>query len=446
MLKRTVLVFAALVAVNAPHLTAQDSGIIDGQQYRVIQTNGKEIIGAVTVLPNDYEVKVGSGITVKIPKNSVHKLIAVEESSDSSDSEQPSAFRRMITEEEIDAVLGSGNIELGPPDVDTNVDLMAPLPVDEISVREMEKIAGKDAKRYPTDHFILVYTSDKEQAQQLGSRLESVYKWAVKYMEMLDIPHTERPDAKLEIFFFGTHQEYDAYQRYNGWSSMGAIGFYMRTNNRSAFFDMMTYPPYRGIQERAKDPQTPPQERRRLTNTLKRLIEHENLEVVQHEAAHHIHFNIGIYPKGGDIPRWMSEGLATMFEVPPSGLGASLGATNHYRLFHFRRTFGDRGERLPPMRQFILNDGVFFQLGFHGYSIGWALNHYLYRTQREKYAEWMRLLAKRPDDFTQRVETSEKQEQFEDIFGEIDDEWVKKFNDFIGDIQLDPKGLPPEMP
>ncbi|RMF76989.1 MAG: DUF1570 domain-containing protein [Planctomycetota bacterium] len=443
MFKRTLLVFAALVAVNAAQLTAQDAKIVDGREYRIIQTNGKEIVGKVTELPNDYKITVGAGITVKIPKNRVYKIVEVKTAGNRPPG-GTNAFRRMITDEEIEEVLGSEHVELGPSDIDEEYDLRAPLPVDEVSVREMERIAGVKAKRLYTDHFVLVYTSSLEKARKLASRLESVYEWNVKFMEMLDIPRTTRPDAKLEIFFFGTHPEYDAYQRFNGWSAFGAIGFYMRTNNRSAFFDMETFPPYKAQLEQARNPNVPPQERRRIKNMVLRTIEHDNLEVVQHEAAHHIHFNIGIFPRGGDLPTWMTEGLATMFEAPPSEVGASLGAVNHYRLFHFRRFYGDHGQNLPPLKLFILNDGMWN--GFPSYSIGWALNHYLFRNFREEYGEWMRLLAKRPDDFVTRIETSKKQEQFEDIFGEVDDDWIKAFNDYIASIQLNRAALPPDFP
>jgi hypothetical protein len=381
---------------------------------------------------------------MSVPKSSVARIVAVEETG--SGSTATAGSRREITQADIDAILGSDHVDIGSVDRIEQVDLSQPLETDMDSVRQMLRIGGTKARYMDTfPHFVLVYTSDREKAQALGARLESVYQWNVKYMKMLDIPRIRMPKAKLEIFFFGTHEEYTAYQTLNGWRNMGAIGFYMRTNNRSAFFDMMTYPPYKQQLDRVKDKSVPAAERQRVRSRIEHEVAHENLEVVQHEAAHHIHFNLGIFPAQGDVPRWMTEGLATMFEVPPSDAGASFGAINHFRVYHFRNAFGDRGQNLPDMRQFILNDGVFQQLGFHGYSIGWALNHYLFREHNEAYAKWMQLLAKRDDDWSLRLETAEKQEQFEEIFGEIDDEWVKNFNDYIASIQLRRSVLPPSI-
>ncbi len=453
MIRRAVLLVGIVVsAALASGLALQDQ-IVEGQEYRILQTNGKEIRGTVTEEDGTYVVRYASGITIRVPKNRVAKIVPMEEAAPPAGGRNlPGArgrdaelVRRTISDEEIATILGSEHVDIGPADRIEQVDLRAPLPIDQASVNEMMRMAGPKARFMDDfDHFVLVYTSTPEQARQLGSRLESVYEWNVRYMEILNIPRIHQPEAKLEIFFFGQHKEYENYQTINGWRELGAIGFFMRTNNRSAFFDMMTYPPYAGRIAASKDPQVPYRDRQKIKSELAREVEHKNIEVVQHEAAHHIHFNIGIFPAQGDIPRWMSEGLATMFEVPPSDVGASLGATNHYRLYHLRRQFGEELQNLPPMRTFILNDGMFFQFGFHGYSIGWALNHYMYQKHRDAYAKWMRLLASRDDDLSMRVDVSEKQEQFEEIFGEINDKWVNDFRTFINGIQLRPSVLPPE--
>lgn len=434
----TLALSASLVAQTA---------VEEGKQYRVVRTDGKEFTGVLVERDDRYEIQQGSGITVFIAKNRVAKVTELEAPSPVALSPGGGTARRGISPEEIEAILGSEHLDIGTADRVETVDLRAPVETDMESVREMLRIAGPKAQYIDSfPHFVLVYTSSRQKAQELGARLEAVYEWHVRYMEMLDLPRVRAPEAKLEIYFFGTFEEYSAYQAVSGMGiTPGAIGFYMRTINRSAFFDMMTYPPYVQRLEQANAEGTPPAERTRIRSEVQHEVAFENLEVVQHEAAHHIHFNIGIFPARGDVPRWMSEGLATMFEFPPREVGASLGATNHYRLFHFRNTFGEKGERLPDMRTFILNDGLFFQLGFHGYSIGWALNHYMFREHRDAYAKWMRLLGERDDDWNLRVETADKQEQFEEIFGEINDEWVERFNDYIASIPLKTTVLPPSV-
>ena len=417
---------------------------IEGR-YRVHRVRGGPIEGYVRELPNAYEVEVRPGIRMKIPKTQVLRLEPLEaRTSDAAAKAGRAAdpLHMPVSDEEIEQILGQKEFDLEALAGIEEVDLMAPLTTDRQSVQEMLRIAGRNARTLETDHFVVVYTSSTEKARQLASRLEHVYAWCVQYMKLLDLPRTQRPAHRLEIFFFGTFEEYDRYQTLNGFREMGFIGFYYRPYNRSAFFDMMTYPPYRSLLERSKDPEVPLQERRRAKNLLERLVEHQNLEVVQHEAAHHIHFNIGIFPGKADLPRWMTEGLATMFEVPPNRTGASLGSLNHVRLYRFREFFGPRGENAPPLREFISDDAYFG--GYRGYLMGWALNHYLFHKKREQYAEWMRLLANLEDNvpFTQAQRLAE----FERIFGEVNEQWEKEFKDYIASLRVRRSFLPPEIP
>lgn len=435
------LLCAVLVAAVLP---APASADIEGR-YRVIRVRGGPIEGYVRELPNAYEVEVRPGIRMKIPKTQVLRLEPLEDKAPETGSGSAGAtdpLRRRVTDEEIRQILGQEEFELEALAGEEEVDLMAPLSTDRQSVQEMLRIAGKNARMLETDHFVVVYTSTTEKARALAARLEHVYEWCVQYMKLLDIPRTQRPAHRLEIYFFATFEEYDRYQTLNGFREGAAIGFYMPTLNRSAFFDMMTYPPYKRLLDRSKDPSVPLQERRQAKNKLERLVEHENLEVIQHEAAHHIHFNIGIFPRLADLPRWSVEGLATMFEVPPNRSGASLGSLNHVRLYRFRQFFGPRGERTPPIREFIIDDRYF--QGYAGYLVGWALNHYLFHKKREQYAEWMRLLASREDNVPYTI--SERQADFERIFGEIDDEWVKEFKDYIASLRYRASYLPPDFP
>lgn len=439
---RTATVASVVAIVLAAALTSSASADIEGR-YRVYRVRGGPIEGYVRELPNAYEVEVRPGIRMKIPKTQVLRLEPLEaKPADKAREDGTDPLHRPVSDQEIEQILGQQEFDLEALAGIEEVDLMAPLTTDRQSVQEMLRIAGRKARTLETDHFVVVYTSSTEKARQLASRLEHVYEWCVQYMKLLDLPRTQRPAHRLEIFFFDTFEEYDRYQTLNGFRMMGAIGFYYRPYNRSAFFDMMTWPPYRPLIEQSKNPDASLQERRRARNLLERLVEHQNLEVVQHEAAHHIHFNIGIFPGKADLPRWMTEGLATMFEVPPNRTGASLGSLNHVRLWRFRQFFGERGENAPPLREFISDDAYFG--GYRGYLMGWALNHYLFHKKREQYAEWMRFLGNLEDNVP--FPKAQRLAEFERIFGEVNDEWEKEFKDYIASLKFRRSFLPPEYP
>lgn len=411
--------------------------------YRV--GNKPPLEGIVTLDGDTYIVELKPGQVQRIPKTQVTKIEKLEAAPDTAAAKPAGGAetaKTPITDAMIEKILGSENLDVSSLDIEDVevVDLLSDLPREVPSEQEMLRLAGAKGKLLHTAHFVFCYTSDVDQARKLAARLESVYAWNVRYCEMLKIP-TRRPKAKLEIFYFGTYEEYESYQTVNGFSSMGAIGFYHPYNNRSAFFDMLTWPPYGGLVAALKDPKVDGGVKLRIRTRLERSVEHKNVEVVQHEAGHHIHFNIGTFNWSASPPRWMSEGLATMFEVPPSEFGASFGATNHYRLFWFRRAFGEKAERLEDLRIVLYNDGWFFGYGFYAYSFGWAMNHYLYREHREKYGEWMRFLATRE---IEEFGPADWQKHFEELFGTVNDEWREKFINYIAGLELRMDAFPPE--
>lgn len=425
-----VLLVAVIVTATSASALAQD--VEDGEAYRIILTNGKEVVGEVTELEDVYRVKVGSGITMTIRKSRVRELIPVEEEQAGDEG----ALRRRITDAEIEEILGSESVEdLYVWEYIEQVDLVEPLDFDHESVQEMIRFAGKAGRVLETPHFVCVYTSDIADARRLVGRLEIVYKWNVTFMRMHDIP-PKRPDHKIEIFYFGTHEEYTGYSTLCGWMGSGALGFYMHTNNRCAFFDMNTWPPVAAILKRSKDKNIPYDERRKAKNEYQRWANFLNLEVVQHEATHAIHFNIGVFPKMGSVGTWMVEGLCVQFEVPPTQGGGSFGAINYSRLNSFHKMYM-QGDRVVRPWEFVKNMILAPNAGFDAYVMGWALNYYLRKQFKEEYGEWMRLLAAQEDEWSVKgPDLTSKLADFEGIFGKLDEEFVKEFYDYIAAIPI----------
>jgi hypothetical protein len=439
MLKRTICLYGAclagvmVAAAAAPALADED--IQEGKVYRLVLTNDKEVVGTVTEVEDAYKVQVASGIMQTIKKSQVRSLIALED--EQPDAGEASLRRRAldITDAEIKEILGDESVEdLYIWEYVQQVDLMEPLELNQESLEEMKLFAGRQAKWFDTDHFVCVYTSEPKGARQLVSRLETVYKWNATFARMFEIP-VRRPEHKLEIFYFGTFDEFVTYATLCGWMAEGALGYYMRTNNRCAFFDTSTYPRVAQLLEAVKDPSVPFERRRKLQNEAERWANYVNLEVVQHEATHAIHFNIGVFPKEARIGTWMVEGLCVQFEVPPTQEGGSFGALNYSRLDSFHKMYmtGEPGEeRVAVPWEFVKNLILAPSSGFHDYVMGWALNYYL----RKEYGEWMRHLASLEDDWTVEIDTTTRLADFENIFGKVDEAWVQKFYDWIAAIPM----------
>jgi hypothetical protein len=315
--------------------------------------------------------------------------------------------------------------------------------VDEESLADMKKVGGPEAKVLVKPHFVMVYTSDDAGARALASRVESIYRWKVQFLQMMNHP-ARRPEHKLEIYYFGTMKEFQA----NGAPS-GAAGYYQPEDNRSYFYDLATAPGIAEALKRSKDKDVPWDERQRLRNQAMQMVDHYNREVIQHETGHHIDFNIGLFPRNGitraaGIPRWLVEGTTMMFEVPPSSAGASLGVMNHGRLDELRKRFGAHPLNLADWKRFLFDDTVWFQNNWGGqgpsYPLGWAMVYYLWKEHRESYGRYCQVVNDREDDVPTTITDHEK--EFEDIFGHVDEKWIKDFYDFLDTLHVKKSLLP----
>lgn len=446
-----LLILSVLVSGLAP----AEPQSYDGPQ-RVQTMNGKVYEGAVEKKGDKYVVRPTKypGMEVTLRKSEVLRIEPMPKAAATEDvaPEARGVDAPVLSAEEIAALLKDIDIDaevvesIGPASGET-------VTVNEESVAEMMKLAGSDGKRFETDHFVLVYTSSLPLARSLASRLEKVYGWNVNLLKQLGMPYIS-PDHKLEIFFFGKYSEFERYQNAIGMeATMGVLGFYRADINRCSFFDMETWPPVTRRIEQAK--QGSYKEKQRIRNENERWLEWQNFEVVQHEAAHHIHFNIGVFSREGRIrqiekagqapslPRWTTEGLATMFEAPETSAGASLGVVNYQRLKEFRESFGEDGRGLPPMKDFILDDSVFLQGGGAYYPLGWGLTHYMWHKKRDQYGKWLKALYELgdKDEFT----STDRQQLFEDTFGKFDDKWKKDWLDYLKSLQLQTRILPPDI-
>jgi len=112
-----------------------------------------------------------------------------------------------------------------------------------------------------------------------------------------------------------------------------------------------------------------------------------------HEAAHQSAFNTGVHSRFSPTPRWISEGLAMMFEAP--GVNNSqyysrrADRVNRSRLQQVRRYLSD--DRLADdLESLIASDRLFREDPDRAYALSWALTFYLAETQPREYFEFLR--------------------------------------------------------
>jgi hypothetical protein len=446
--RRLILLIATLLIICVlPAAQAQVSG-----KKSIQRADGRWVTGEVQETPEGYVVTVAKGITVTIPKSEVRAIVDVEQTESQPGKEQAGKEEEEESENpERPSVLGDAEIEkllegTGLESTPTGLALEeSELPIDEESVEQMKRLLGSD-NIVTTKHAVIVYTSGKESARVLAERLESIWRWNVRFMKIINLP-VRLPEHKLELYYCATHDEfYSLCSNLGMGRNPGILGFFTPKTNRSHFFDMLTWEPVKRRLEAAKKMIGPPKEREE--NLAKRWSEYETISVVQHELGHHIHSNIGLFPHYAYIaqeswdamPTWLVEGTTMLFEVPPNREGASLGAVNHSRLAEFKKMFFPRQPSPEWVKMFVVNNGVWHS-GYY-YPMGWALVYYLWEEHRAGLSRYYHIIAARdPGD---AVSYTQREQEFEDCFGKIDKKWVDEWWKFIKELPLKKSLLPVE--
>jgi hypothetical protein len=173
----------------------------------------------------------------------------------------------------------------------------------------------------------------------------------------------------------------------------GVLGYYSSVSNRVILYD----------QDRGRR-----QTKRGLS---------ENEATIIHEATHQTAFNTGIHDRRSLAPRWVCEGLGTLFEAP--GVWDSRqyphqsDRVNRGRLENFQRIAGTlNGRRLGA---FIASDQLYVQSPGAAYALGWALTFYLIETQPRKYGQYLARTASLPP--FEEYSPAQRTADFTSVFG-----------------------------
>jgi hypothetical protein len=120
-----------------------------------------------------------------------------------------------------------------------------------------------------------------------------------------------------------------------------------------------------------------------------------NAETIIHEALHQAAFNGGLHNRFGQTPRWVAEGLGTLFEARgvwnSRQFTAASDRVNHIQLESFRRYLPRRKSSALP--ELISSDRVFHGDVQGAYAEAWALTFFLSETEPKKYFQYLQKTA-----------------------------------------------------
>lgn len=141
-------------------------------------------------------------------------------------------------------------------------------------------------------------------------------------------------------------------------------------------------------------------------------------ETMIHEATHQLGYNLGLHNRVGRNPRWMVEGLATVFETPgmeTQRMGQSIKRANTGWLYGFRK-FVETSRPKYFLEEFIRSDRAFQTNMTNAYAQAWALSFWLIETRPREYGQFLRRMA--DDDVSKTLTPDRRVEIFKESFGD----------------------------
>jgi len=255
----------------------------------------------------------------------------------------------------------------------------------------LTKELGKEFEVTHTGHYLVAHP--RGQKKDWAPRFEEMYRQFVHYFTIRGFALQE-PEFPLVAIVWPTQADFLRYAAAEG-SNMGPgyLGYYSGRSNRVTLYDQQGSGGQSGGNSSA------------------------NIDTVIHEVTHQTAYNTGVHRRFTETPRWLVEGLGTMFE--PKGVWNARqfpkqeDRINRGRLSEFKSRRAARPAGL--IAELISSDRLFETDTSTAYAEAWAFSFYLGEKMPRKYAQYLALTAKRP--IFERYPATERMKDFTAVFG-----------------------------
>jgi hypothetical protein len=255
---------------------------------------------------------------------------------------------------------------------------------------ELQREFGNAFEVTSTGNYLVVHPAGE--SKEWAERFEMLYRSFVHYFRARGF-QPQSPMFPMVAIVFPRQEDFQRYAISEGESlPRGVLGYYSPLSNRVALFDSTA--------GKSGD------------WTL-------NAETIIHEAAHQTAFNTGVHSRWAMPPRWVAEGLGTMFEA--RGVYDAPHYTNQKdrlnqgRLTAFRR-YAAGGRKQGALAELIASDRPFQRDPDGAYAEAWALTFYLTETEPRKYFAYLARTGSHPP-FAE-VSGPQRLKDFTSVFGE----------------------------
>ena len=266
---------------------------------------------------------------------------------------------------------------------------------------------------HTTSHYVVCYGTSRTYAQWTSSLLERLHRAFTRYWSRRGFQLHE-PEFPLVALVFPDQKSYLRSAKEQGAQiSSAVVGFYSLQSNRVNMYDLT------GV-EAVRSPGNRRGSLKEISQMLSVPAAVPLVSTIVHEATHQIAFNCGLQTRLSDIPLWLCEGMAIVFEAPDlsSTKGwRGIGKVNHPRLKIFRKN--QKSWRTARLKSMLASDRPFrdSRTAVNAYADAWALNYYLIKYHPKEYTAYLKMLAQKPrlgKDGPER-----RLEEFCDSFGDI---------------------------
>jgi len=284
---------------------------------------------------------------------------------------------------------------------------------------ELREQFGRKYEVAATRHYLVVGPPDR--VDDFAATFEKVYRTFVTFFGARGF-RLKSPEFPLVAIVFPTRKEFIAYARKDGVTIASQIlGYYQPRTNRVALFDESRVQ----LGSAASGPAVDlagfaPVNQRLSARFFGRGDQmNQNLkDTIIHETTHQVAFNTGLHTRIGRTPKWVVEGLATVFEAPGirnrRGRRGAKSRINEGRLQDFQR-FAARSRKARSLARFIAGDDAFrYNIG-NAYAEAWALSFFLIETRSQDYSRYLQILTER--DPLKRYSSKQRLADFQKAFG-----------------------------
>ena len=266
-------------------------------------------------------------------------------------------------------------------------------------------------------------------AGKYAETFDNLYRTFRQYFSVRGFSISE-PQFPMIAIVFPTRAEFAEYAKKDGVAAPpGMMGYYHQLSNRVALFDPVggdlaakSVFNVRGILETS----TPSAWEDLIAG---RFVQGSSVKVhakieagledtIIHEGTHQVAFNTGLHARIGQNPKWVVEGLATVFESAgvrnPAAMASPKTRLNRERFIWFGEYAKKRREP-KSLGKFLGSDASFQASMLDAYSESWALSFYLFETRPSQYARYLKGIAQR--DLLKAYPAEERVADFKKAFG-----------------------------